>query len=38
MTITVSLASSRRSLTMPAIVIVPVVDPAFIVSVPLAKV
>ena len=37
-TMTVSLASSRESLTMLAMVIVPLVFPAFIVRVPLAKV
>ena len=37
-TITVSFASSRESSTMLAMVIVPDVDPAFIVSVPLARV
>ena len=37
-TITVSLASSKESLTILAIVIVPLVSPALIVSVPLAKV
>ena len=37
-TMTVSFASSRPSSTIPAIVIVPEVDPALIVSVPLAKV
>ena len=37
-TITVSLASSRESLTIPAMVIVPDVDPALMVKVPLAKV
>ena len=37
-TITVSLASSRESSTMLAIVMVPDVDPALIVRVPLAKV
>ena len=38
MTMTVSLASSRESLTMLAIVIVPLVLPALIVSVPFASV
>ena len=38
MTMTVSLASSAASSIIPAIVIVPVVAPAFIVKVPLAKV
>ena len=37
-TITVSFASSKESLTTLAIVIVPDVDPAIIVSVPLARV
>ena len=37
-TITVSFGSSSESLTMPAMVIVPDVAPALIVSVPLAKV
>ena len=37
-TMTVSLASSKESLTMLAIVIVPLVSPALIVKVPLAKV
>ena len=37
-TMTVSLASSRVSLTMLAIVMAPEVAPAFIVKVPLAKV
>ena len=37
-TITVSFGSSNVSLTMLAIVIVPDVDPALIVSVPLARV
>ena len=36
--ITVSFGSSNMSLTMPAMVIVPDVDPALIVSVPLARV
>ena len=36
-TITVSFGSSSESLTMPAMVIVPDVAPALIVSVPLAK-
>ena len=36
--ITVSFPSALPSLTIPAIVIVPVVDPAFIVRVPLARV
>ena len=37
-TITVSLGSSKPSSTIPAIVIVPDVEPALIVSVPLASV
>ena len=37
-TITVSLASSRVSLTMLAMVIAPDVDPALMVSVPLSRV
>ena len=37
-TMTVSLASSKESLTIPAMVIVPDVDPALTVRVPLASV
>ena len=37
-TMTVSFASSKASFTIPAIVMVPVVSPADIVSVPFAKV
>ena len=37
-TMTVSFASSKASFTMPAIVMVPVVSPADMVSVPFAKV
>ena len=38
MTITVSLASSNKSSTISVIVIVPVISPGFIVSVPLTRV
>ena len=37
-TITVSFGSSKASLTMPAMVMAPDVDPALMVKVPLAKV